>query len=147
MTLYLYRCLQSYMICSIFLTTKKIRKATFLLSLYWHPLPNCSSPTALHRTLVFQHYTLHGHVYNYTRLCGILLSFLRLSSPSHFFFILNFFSLFRLLIASLSPSLPYSLFDDHVFSDGHECVSRSRQDLRGSVDTNNVHLTIVAVSF
>ena len=85
MTLYLYRCLQSYMICSIFLTTKKIRKATFLLSLYWHPLPNCSSPTALHRTLVFQHYTLHGHVYNYTRLCGILLSFLRLSSPSHFF--------------------------------------------------------------
>merc|ERR1712071_338754 len=41
----------------------------------------------------------------------------------------------------------YSHLDDHVFSDGHECVSRSRQDLRGSVDTNNVHSTIVGVFF
>jgi len=66
--------------------------------------------------------------------------------PPLIFYFKQKLSLFRLLIASLSPSL-YSHLDDHVFSDGHECVSRSRQDLRGSVDTNNAHLTIVAVSF
>ena len=65
-----------------------------------------------------------------------------LPPPSFFFNLFFFFS-----TADILPSSLYSHLDDHVFSDGHECVSRSRQDLRGSVDTNNVHSTIVAVSF
>jgi len=63
--------------------------------------------------------------------------------PPRFFYNLFFF----FSTADILPSSLYSHLDDHVFSDGHECVSRSRQDLRGSVDTNNVHSTIVAVSF
>jgi len=87
-----------------FFKQKKIRKATFSsIPHYWHPklfIP------ALHRTLV-----LHGHVYNYTRLCGILLSFPlslspRPSLPQVFFIIFFFF--FRLLIFFPPHSIPTS---------------------------------------
>lgn len=139
----------------IFFKQKKIRKATFLLSHYWHPIASIVHPLPLFIEHWYYNITPSMDTcITYTRLCGILLSFL-VFLPSGPIFFPYFFFLFlilkkNLLFQLLILSLPLTLFPPRrplVLSVGHECVSRSRQDLRGSVDTNNVHSTIVAVSF
>jgi len=146
MTLYLYRCLQSYMIYSIFLNNKKKSGKP----LFFYPTTGIHCPIVHPLPLFIEHWYFNITLCMDTCItildCVVFCCHSPVFPPPLIFYFKQKLSLFRLLIASLSPSL-YSHLDDHVFSDGHECVSRSRQDLRGSVDTNNAHLTIVAVSF
>lgn len=115
MTLYLYRCLQSYMICSIFLNKKKIRKATFLLSHYWHPIASIVHPLPLFIEHWYYNITPSMDTcITYTRLCGILLSFLVFlpSGPIFFpYFFFPFFNFKNFFVVSTADSLspPHSI--------------------------------------